>query len=28
VIREADAQRAVRAVHARFGLGDDSAAAG
>jgi aspartate kinase len=28
VIREADAKRAVRAVHARFGLGDDSAAAG
>jgi aspartate kinase len=28
VIREADAERAVRAVHARFGLGDDSAAAG
>jgi aspartate kinase len=28
VIREADAERAVRAVHARFGLGDEPAAAG
>jgi aspartate kinase len=28
VIREADAERAVRAVHTRFGLGDDPAAAG
>ncbi len=28
VIREADAQRAVRAVHARFALGDEPAAAG
>ncbi|MEO8292377.1 MAG: aspartate kinase [Actinomycetota bacterium] len=28
VIREADAQRAVRAVHARFHLGDEPAAAG
>jgi aspartate kinase len=28
VIREADAERAVRAVHARFGLGDAPAAAG
>jgi len=28
VIREADAERAVRAVHARFHLGDEPAAAG
>ena len=28
VIREADAERAVRAVHTRFGLGDEPAAAG
>jgi aspartate kinase len=28
VIREADAERAVRAVHARFGLGAEPAAAG
>ena len=28
VIREADAERAVRAVHARFSLGDEPAAAG
>ena len=28
VIREADAERAVRAVHARFALGDEPAAAG
>ena len=28
VIREVDAERAVRAVHARFGLGDEPAAAG
>jgi aspartate kinase len=28
VIREADAERAVRAVHARFNLGDEPAAAG
>jgi aspartate kinase len=28
VIREADAERAVRAVHARFRLGDEPAAAG